>query len=68
MVDMESDMEEVKGRSIAIGAAVTSYARMELYSIMESIKQNGHEIYYTDTDSVITSCNIKQYPEMLAKF
>ena len=59
MVDLESDMDYVKGRSIAIASAVTSYARMTLYDIMKDVKNLGYEIHYTDTDSIITNCNIK---------
>ena len=31
LVDSEKDLTEIKGKSIAIASAVTSYARMELY-------------------------------------
>ena len=37
MVDSEKDLDEIKGRSIAIASAVTSFARMELYSVMKAV-------------------------------
>jgi hypothetical protein len=36
MVDIEQDLK-IKGKSIAIASACTSYARMELYSAMNAI-------------------------------
>lgn len=68
MVDMESDLNEIGGKSIAIASAITSYARMELYSLMHDIAQKGETIYYTDTDSIITSCNIKKHPDLMKRY
>lgn len=68
MVDMESDLFDIKGKSIPVAAAVTSYARMQLYAIMKAITDRGEKIYYSDTDSVITSCNIKAFPELQKDF
>ena len=37
MVDQERDLVDVKGKSIAIASAVTSYARMRLYDVMYKV-------------------------------
>ncbi|MGE2624297.1 hypothetical protein ACQH8C_24410, partial [Escherichia coli] len=38
-----------------ISAYITSYARVKLYTDMMEEKNNGAEIYYSDTDSLVTS-------------
>jgi DNA polymerase elongation subunit (family B) len=68
MVDMENDLYDIKGKSIAVAAAVTSFARMKLYSVMKDIIDHGKKIFYSDTDSIITDCNIKEYPDLLEKY
>lgn len=45
---------EAKYIQVQISAYVTSYARMELYEAIEWIDKNGGEVYYCDTDSIIT--------------
>jgi hypothetical protein len=40
--------------NIILAMFVTSYARMELYSLMFDIKKAGHATMYCDTDSVIS--------------
>ena len=37
LVDSVKDLENIKGRSIPIASAVTSYARMELYAVMKAV-------------------------------
>ena len=44
--------------NVAIASMVTSYARLKLYKILKAIKEEGGNIYYMDTDSVITDLNI----------
>lgn len=68
MVDSEKDLTDVKGKSIAIASAVTSYARMELYAAMSVIQATGHKILYSDTDSIITDCNIRKFPDLMSRF
>lgn len=59
MVDMESDLTEIGGKSIAVASAITAYARMELYSLMHALNKANATIYYTDTDSIITDYNVR---------
>ncbi len=67
-MDCERDLDSVTGKSVAIGSAVTSYARMTLYKAMKAIEDKGHHILYTDTDSLITDCNLRQYPDLMEQF
>jgi hypothetical protein len=46
--------KEFKDVSLAIAAAVTSYARIYMSKIKLDILNNGGNIYYTDTDSIVT--------------
>lgn len=49
---------DVKKKNVAIAAAITSYARMKLTSLIINVENFGEEVYYCDTDSIITSMNI----------
>jgi hypothetical protein len=51
--DMEKN-KEFKDVSIAIAAAVTAYARIYMSQIKLDIIKNGGNIYYTDTDSIVS--------------
>jgi DNA polymerase elongation subunit (family B) len=68
MVDAERDLVDIKGKSIPIASAVTSYARMKLYSLMNAIQNKGHRVVYSDTDSIITDCNLRNFPDLMLKF
>jgi len=68
LVDVERDLTDIKGKSIAIASAVTSFARMELYAVMTAIQNKGHRILYSDTDSIITDCNLRNYPDLMERF
>jgi DNA polymerase elongation subunit (family B) len=59
---------EVTGKSIAIASAVTSLARMELYEVMNAIIGKGYKIMYSDTDSIITDCNIRKFDDLMKRF
>lgn len=67
-MDSEKDLETIKGRSIAIASAVTSYARMELYAVMKAVQDKGYRILYSDTDSIITTCNLRNFPDLMERF
>lgn len=54
--------------SIAIASAITSHARMMLYDLVEDLQKAGAEVYYTDTDSVITNYCIENDPILKAKY
>lgn len=41
---------------------------MELYNFIHDIKKKGFDVIYFDTDSVITTCNIKKHADLLKKY
>lgn len=51
--DMEND-KEFRDVSITTAAAITSYARIYMSKIKLDILNKGGNIYYTDTDSIVT--------------
>lgn len=65
MVDLDEDLHDIKGKSVAIASGVTSHARMWLYDVMSDIQTKGEKIVYSDTDSIITTCNIKQHSDLM---
>lgn len=63
----EHDLE-VKDCNVAIASAVTSYARMKLYSLFLDITRKGGQLLYCDTDSVITTKHIEGDEELKNKW
>jgi hypothetical protein len=43
------------GTNVAIAAAITSYARIILHKWMIAARENGADVYYVDTDSLLLS-------------
>ncbi len=55
--------------NIGVAAAITSYARMHLWKLIDRIEQTtDSKVYYCDTDSVITNCNINDHPDLMKEF
>lgn len=52
------DKIKVSCANVGIASMVTSYARIELYKLLKDLKDAGGNIFYMDTDSVITDYNI----------
>ncbi len=50
--------------SVGIASAMTAYCRIELHRLIRDIKTRGYEIFYCDTDSIMTNCPITEIPEM----
>ena len=44
-----------KDVNIGVASAITSLARIRIWELMDDIRKQGGEVYYCDTDSVITS-------------
>jgi len=59
---------EVKDTSVGISAAITSYARTSLWQLMDKIKSKGHHVYYCDTDSIMTSLNLNDHPDLMETY
>lgn len=53
---------DTKSYNVAIAAAITSLARCMLYEAIYDIKQNGGDVYYCDTDSIITNFHLEASP------
>ena len=63
-----SEDMNVQDFNVADAAAVTSYARMQLYDLMQGIKDRGGKVHSCDTDSVCTDLDMSLYPDFLRKF
>ena len=59
---------DVKDYNVAVAAAISSYARSKLHSLLTAIRKVGGELYYCDTDSLICNININDFPEIKKKF
>lgn len=55
---------DVKDYNVAVAAAISSYARSKLHSLLTAIRKVGGELYYCDTDSLICNININDFPEI----
>jgi len=62
-----SDLD-VKDFNVSIASAISSYARIELWSAINDIESKGGEVYYCDTDSIMTNLNISQHPDLMYKY
>lgn len=54
--------------NVGIASMITSYSRMELYKLMRDLTKKGGNVYYCDTDSVVTDYNIYEDEEMHKKW
>lgn len=65
-----SKVDKIKTKCANVGLAffTTAYARTHLYKLLKEIKEKGGNIYYMDTDSVITDFNIYEDEEMRKKW
>lgn len=55
---------EAKDTNVAISAAITEYARMEMHKMVTIIRKAGGWVHYWDTDSLITDMDITKKPEV----
>jgi len=51
---------DAKCANIIIAQFTTAYARTELYTLMMDLKKSNGEVYYCDTDSVITDLDLSK--------
>jgi hypothetical protein len=56
--DIKIENNEFKDVSLVISAAVTAYARIYMNKIKLDILSKGGNIYYTDTDSIVTDISL----------
>ena len=57
-VELKKSLKYQKQSSVQISAAITSYARVHLYELFIYLKELNINIYYTDTDSIVTDYKI----------
>lgn len=54
--------------NVSVAAAITSYARMKLWELIQDILDEGGIVYYYDTDSVYSSIDIVKHPRLGPKW
>jgi hypothetical protein len=59
-IELLSNFKKVKS-NVAIAAAVTSYARIEMMKLKIMLIKLGIKLYYTDTDSFFTDKELPSY-------
>ena len=59
---------ELKDYNVAIAAAVTSWARMFLWRLMDDIDRLGGSVYSCDTDSITTNLDFSKHPDLMKKY
>lgn len=59
---------EMRDFNVSIASAITSYARQRLWELINTIEGKGCEVFYCDTDSVITNCDITKHPDIMKEF
>ena len=57
-----------KDHNIAISAAISSYSRCRIWQLMHDIESKGNNVYYCDTDSVITNIKLNDYPDLMNEY
>lgn len=50
--------------NIAVASAITSYGRIHLHKLIDSIEKNKGSVYYVDTDSLITDLTLEEIPNL----
>lgn len=56
LVAIEIDESRKRFYNVATAASITGYVRAMLWSAIKKVENNGHTVYYCDTDSIITDC------------
>lgn len=65
---VEKDLE-IEDFNVSIAAAISSYARMRLWQLITEVeRKEGCKVYYCDTDSIITNCDLSKYPDLMSEF
>ena len=59
---------EIRDFNVSIASAITSYARLKLYTFVRAIKKKGGKVLYMDTDSCITDMSMKAHEDLMLKF
>jgi hypothetical protein len=54
--------------NVAISAAISSYARINLWELMNDIQSRGGKLYYCDTDSLACDFELSSDAELMKKY
>jgi hypothetical protein len=63
-----SESDKFSDVSIAISSAITAYARIYMSKVKLDILNRGGNIYYTDTDSIVTDIPLSNVGDKLGEF
>ena len=59
---------DVVDYNVGVAASITSFARIQLWRLMDGIKRAGGIVYSCDTDSVTTDLDLSLHPDLLNEF
>ena len=54
--------------NVAVASAITSWARIKIWSFMNDMTDKGAVVLYADTDSAILSKSMKEFPDIMEKY
>ena len=54
--------------NVSVSSAISSLARLKITELIHDIERKGNKVYYCDTDSVITDCDIYHERDLQEKF
>lgn len=57
----DKELPPINTTSIVISAAITAYARVHISKLKLDILSQGGELYYSDTDSIVTNIKLPDY-------
>jgi len=52
---IQEELKNIQNVSVGISASITSYSSIFMLKLKQEILSSGGEIYYTDTDSIVTN-------------
>jgi len=58
----------IKDNNVAVAAAITSWARIRLFELMDSVKAAGGNVLYCDSDSMICNLDVQNTPKLQKEF
>jgi len=67
MLRVKADIP-VKDFNVSVCSAISSLARLKITELIHDIERKGDKVYYCDTDSVITDCDVYHEKEIQEKF
>jgi DNA polymerase elongation subunit (family B) len=59
---------EMTDFNVSVASAITSYGRQRLWELINTIESKNLKVFYCDTDSVITNCDITKHDDIMKEF